>query len=315
VDTLELAIEEEIVLKSSRFQSSRVLFLDVDGVLLTTSEQATLGKGADIKFSDATTALMMKLCRETDCDIVVSSTWQYYVESHLQYLVAYLVACGWRRNKIHSLLDLLPSSYGGRAWYEQAPYCWSRARGIQKVVSLYGSVISAWCALDDLPLHSAKAVCIPRECDLAGVVRRVSEAYFKALVWRHSERAQLIGDVEYCARYALTSLPNALFSAQSYRFGYELNQTMIYYQSDAIAKLCKLTYEVRDNATYQAMLQNMMAVLTQYLQALSAKGEVTFQGDPHIAPYLIQTDKDTGITHANIENAITLLTRPQPTLL
>merc|ERR1719334_2093469 len=31
---------------------------------------------------------------------------------------------------------------------------------------------------------------------------------------------------------------------------------MIYYQSDAIAKLCKLTYEVRDNATYQAMLQN-----------------------------------------------------------
>jgi len=224
--------------------------------------------------------------------------------------VAYLVACGWRREKIHTLLDLLPSSVlsasgmsYGRAWYEQSPYCLSRARGIQKVVALYGSVISSWCALDDLPLHSAKPVCIPNVSDLERVVKRVSEAYFKPLVWRQGQKAQLIGDVEYCAKYALTSLPNCVFSAQSYRFGYEYNQTMIYYQADAIAKLCKLTYEVRDNATYQAMLQGMMAVLTQYL------GEnLTYQGDPTITPYLIQTDKEKGITRDNVENAITLLT-------
>ena len=65
-------LEEEILLKGSRLQSSHVLFLDVDGVLLSTQEQATLGKGAAIKSSDEVTALM-KLCRETDCDIVVSS--------------------------------------------------------------------------------------------------------------------------------------------------------------------------------------------------------------------------------------------------
>jgi len=310
-DELSLdTLEEEIMLKSSRFQSSRVLFLDVDGVLLTTKEQATLGKGPDIKFSDEVTALMSKLCRETDCDIVISSTWQYYAESHLQYLVAYLEACGWRREKIHSLLDLLPTSVHsaegmeyGRAWYEQSPYCHSRARGIQKIVSLYGSVITSWCALDDLPLHSSKPVCIPRAEEISRVVRRVSDAYFKPLTWRQAQRAQLISDVEYCARYALTSLPNCVFCAQSYRFGYEYNQTMIYYQADAIAKLCKLTYEVRDNGTYQAMLQGMMAVLTQYLGS-----RLTYQGDPSITPYLIQTDKEKGITPANIENAITLLT-------
>ena len=47
----------------------------------------------------------------------------------------------------------------------------------------------------------------------------------------------------------------------------------------------------------------MMAVMNQYLAA-----NLTYQGDPMITPYLIQTDQSTGITPQNIENSITLLT-------
>eukprot|EP00486_Rosalina_sp_Unknown_P007270 CAMPEP_0201574844 /NCGR_PEP_ID=MMETSP0190_2-20130828/19597_1 /ASSEMBLY_ACC=CAM_ASM_000263 /TAXON_ID=37353 /ORGANISM="Rosalina sp." /LENGTH=619 /DNA_ID=CAMNT_0048003653 /DNA_START=77 /DNA_END=1933 /DNA_ORIENTATION=+ len=84
-DELCMDLEDEIALKGSRFQSSTVLFLDVDGVLLSTKEQQTLGKGENIKFNDDVTSLMIKLCRETQCDIVVSSTWQFYQESHLKW--------------------------------------------------------------------------------------------------------------------------------------------------------------------------------------------------------------------------------------
>ena len=77
----------------------------------------------------------------------------------------------------------------------------------------------------------------------------------------------------YCVKYAITSLPNCIFSTQSYRFGYEYNQTMIYYQADAIAKLIKLTYELKDNTTYQIIIQNMMAVINQYLG-----DKLTYQG-------------------------------------
>jgi len=302
-------LEEEIILKGSRLQSSRILFLDVDGVLLSTAEQSTLGKGAAIKFSDDVTALMTKLWRETDCDVVISSTWQFHAESHLKYLVNYLVACGWRRTKIHTLLELLPSHANdgvdyGRIWYEQSPYCRCRARGIQKIVALYGSYITAWCALDDLPLHSAKPVFIPRKEDVPALVHSVAEAYLKCVSWRdEAQKAEDLEAVKYCVRYALTQLPSAIFSAQSYRFGYEFNQTMVYFQADAIAKCIALTREVTDNGVYHSMLQNMMAVMNQYLSS-----NLTYQGDPEIAPYLIQTDQATGITPQNIENSITLLT-------
>lgn len=305
----EMDLEEEIILKGSRLQSSRLLFLDVDGVLLSREEQANLGKGENIKFNDDVTSLMMKLFQETDCDIVVSSTWQFHEESHLQYLINYLVACGWRRGKIHTLLELLPSHANdgvdyGREWYEQSPYCRCRARGIAKIVSLYGAYITAWCALDDLPLHSQKPVCIPKREAIPLMVARVSEAYLKCISWR--DEAQKAGDLEgvkWCVKYALTKLPSCIFSSQSYRFGYEYNQTMIYYQADAIAKCIRFTQQVTDNGTYQAMIQNMMAVMNQYLA-----GNLTYQGDPHIKPYLIQTDQATGITPQNIENTITLLT-------
>jgi len=305
----EMDLEEEILLKGSRFQSSRVLFLDVDGVLLSTTEQAHLGKGENIKFNDDVTCLMEKLYRETDCDIVVSSTWQFYKESHLRWLINYLVACGWRRDKIHTLLDLLPSHANdgvdyGREWYEQSPYCQCRARGIQKIVELYGSYITAWCALDDLPLHSQKMVCIPKKEDINTMVANVAEAYLKCISWRNeAQKLEDLEGVKYCVKYALTQLPSCIFSSQSYRFGYEYNQTMIYFQADAIAKCIAMTREIPDNATYQATLQNMMAVMNQYLAT-----NLTYQGDPHITPYLIQTDQNTGITPPNIENAITLLT-------
>jgi hypothetical protein len=307
-----MELEDEIILKGSCFQSSRILFLDVDGVLLSTKEQATLGKGENIKFNDDVTSLMIKLCRETECDIVISSTWQFHTESHLPYLIAYLVACGWRRNKIHTLLDLLPNHANdgidyGREWYEQSPYCRCRARGIQKIVQLYGNYITRWCCLDDLPLHSVKLVCIPNKEDIKYVVERVSCAYFKPFTWRQNESVQLMPEIKYAVKYALTSLPNCIFSTQSYRFGYEYNQTMIYYQADAIAKLCKLTYEIKDNSTYQLILQNMMAVMQQYISA-----NLSYQGDPYIAPYLIQTDQNTGVTVENIENTITLLTYQTP---
>ena len=109
--------------------------------------------------------------------------------------------------------------------------------------------------------------------------------------------------VKYCVRYALTQLPSCIFSSQSYRFGYEYNQTMVYWQADAIAKCIQFTREVQDTATYQGIIQNLMAVMNQYLAS-----NLTYQGDPHIAPYLIQTDQNTGITPQNIENSITLLT-------
>eukprot|EP01083_Nonionella_stella_P140382 430382_1 len=303
-------LEDEIQLKGSRFDSSRVLFLDVDGVLLSSQEQAQLGRGHNIKFNDDVTSLMCKLYRETECDIVVSSTWQFHTVSHLPYLIAYLEACGWPNHKIHTLLDLLPChatdgiNYG-REWYEESPYCQARARGIQKIVSLYSNYITRWCCLDDLPLHSQKAVCVPNKDDIRQIVEQVSEAYFQTFSWRIKEKDKLMPDIKYCVQYALTSLPNCIFSSQSYRFGYEYNQTMIYYQADAIAKLCKLTYEIKDNATYQVILQNMMAVLTAYIGA-----NLVYQGDPYIAPYLIQTNQETGITPENIDNAITLLTYP-----
>lgn len=303
-------LEEEIILKGSRFQSSRILFLDVDGVLLSTEEQANLGHGENIKFNDDVTALMVKLFRETDCDIVVSSTWQFHKESHLKYLINYLVVCcGWRRTKIHTLLELLPSNANdgieyGREWYEQSPYCRCRARGIRKIVELYGSYITAWCALDDLPLHSQKPVCIPKKEDLGTMVANVAEAYLKCISWMdEAQKGQVLEEVKYYVKYALTQLPSCIFSTQSYRFGYEYNQTMIYFQADAIAKYIAITRQVRDNGMYQSILQNMMAVMNQYLAA-----NLTYQGDPHIANYLIQTDQSTGITPQNIENAITLLT-------
>eukprot|EP00484_Ammonia_sp_Unknown_P008594 CAMPEP_0197075178 /NCGR_PEP_ID=MMETSP1384-20130603/211476_1 /TAXON_ID=29189 /ORGANISM="Ammonia sp." /LENGTH=832 /DNA_ID=CAMNT_0042514021 /DNA_START=95 /DNA_END=2593 /DNA_ORIENTATION=+ len=301
-------LEDEIASKGSRFQSSRVLFLDVDGVLLSVAEQAKLGKGEGIKFSDEITSLMSKLCRETDCDIVVSSTWQFYHDTHLKYLVSYLEACGWRREKVHTLLDLLPQHANdginyGREWYEQSPYCACRARGIQKIVSLYAPYISSWCCLDDLPLHSQKLVCIPKKEDLTQVVDALSEAYFQPITWRHAQRDTLMPDIKYCVKYAMTTLPNCVFGSQSYRFGYEFDQTMIYYQADAIAKLCKLTYEIKDSRLYQQVIQNMMAVISQYVSR-----NVQYQGIPAIAPFLIQTDQQIGITPQNIENAITLLT-------
>ena len=307
-DELCMDLEDEIILKGSRFQSSRILFLDVDGVLLSTSEQATLGKGENIKFNDDVTSLMIKVCRETNCDIVISSTWQFHQDTHLKYLIAYLIACGWAKNKIHTLLDLLPKHANdginyGREWYEQSPYCRCRARGIQKIVSLYSSYISRWCCLDDLPLHSQKPVCIPKKDDISILVNNISDAYFKPFTWRYKQKDSLMADIKYCVKYAITSLPNCIFSSQSYRFGYEYNQTMIYYQADAIAKLCKLTYELKDNTTYQIIIQNMMAVMNQYITK-----NLTYQGDPYIAPYLIQTDQGTGITPQNIENVITLLT-------
>ena len=310
-DELCMDLEDEINLKGSRFQSDRVLFLDVDGVLLSTKEQQTLGKGENIKFNDDITSLMIKLFRETDCDIVISSTWQFYLDTHLKWLIAYLNACGWANNKIHTLLDLLPEHANdginyGREWYEQSPYCRCRARGIQKIVTLYHRYISRWCCLDDLPLHSQKPVCIPKKEDIPNMIENISEAYFKPFTWRIPQKEQLMPDIRYCVKYAITSLPNCIFSSQSYRFGYEYNQTMIYYQADAIAKLIKLTYELKDNTTYQIIIQNMMGVMNQYLG-----NKLTYQGDPYIAPYLIQTDQSTGITPQNIENVITLLTYHQ----
>ena len=307
------SFEDEIILKGSRFESSRILFLDVDGVLLSSSEQQHLGKGANIKFNDDVTALMIKLCRETDCDIVISSTWQFYAESHLKWLCFYLVACGWKRSKIHTLLDLLPSVPSedgviyGREWYEESPYCRCRARGIQKIVSMYAAYITSWCALDDLPLHSGKSVCIPRKEDLNDMVRDLSEAYFKAFEWRQHQKEELMPNIYKCVEYAITKLSNCIFGSNSYRFGYEYDQTMIFYQADAIFKSCTLSYDIKDNAAlYQVVIQSMMAVISQYIGA-----NLTFQGDPYIAPYLIQTNQKTGITPQNIENAITLLTYRQ----
>ena len=63
------------------------MFLDVDGVLLSTKEQQSLGKGENIKFNDEVTSLMIKLYRETDCDINISSTWQFYLDTHLKWLL------------------------------------------------------------------------------------------------------------------------------------------------------------------------------------------------------------------------------------
>jgi len=307
---LSSRFEDEIVLKGSRFESSRVLFLDVDGVLLSSVEQQNLGKNENIKFNDDVTALMMKLCRETGCDIVISSTWQFYKESHLKWLCRYLVACGWKESKIHTLLDLLPSHASadgivyGREWYEESPYCRCRARGIRKIVSMYAQYISAWCALDDLPLHSGKNVCIPKAEDIECMVGQLSEAYFKPFEWRAHEKLKLMRNIKQCVRYAITKLNNCLFGSNSYRFGYEYDQTMIYYQADAIFKSCSLSYDIKDNAAmYQLVIQNMMAVVNQYVSQ-----NLTYQGDPFIAPYLIQTDQRTGITPQNIENAITLLT-------
>jgi len=223
-------------------------------------------------------------------------------------LYKYLERCGWHRNKVHTLLDLLPSKYDDsekRAWYEESPYCRCRARGIQKIVSMYNQYITTWCCLDDLPLHSIKTVCIPKKHHLQNIVNKVSDAYFDVFVWRHHQRKELMPDIKYCANYALTSLPNCLFCQQSYRFGYELNQTMIYYQSDAIAKLCKLTYDKQINSNlYQQIIANIMKVINDYI----ATNIQYQQGDPEIAPYLIQTDQQIGITPDNIENAITLLT-------
>eukprot|EP01083_Nonionella_stella_P177321 622881_1 len=64
---------------------------------------------------------------------------------------------------------------------------------------------------------------------------------------------------------------------------YQYNETMIYYQTDVRNQ--------RQYATYQVILQNMMAVLTQYIGV-----HLVYQGDPYIAPYLIQNNQETGIS-------------------
>jgi hypothetical protein len=136
------------------------------------------------------------------------------------------------------------------------------------------------------------------------LVGQLSEAYFKPFEWRAHEKLKLMRNIKQCVRYAITKLNNCLFGSNSYRFGYEYDQTMIYYQADAIFKSCSLSYDIKDNAAmYQLVIQNMMAVVNQYVSQ-----NLTYQGDPFIAPYLIQTDQRTGITPQNIENAITLLT-------
>jgi len=318
-EAIWIDLEDEIASKAARLQSSRVLFLDVDGVLLSVKEQSKLSTGRGVDFNPHVTALMKKLCRETQCDVIVSSTWQFYEESHMPPLIAFLCDCGWRRNQIHTLLSLLPASkcerdptVYGREWYEESPYCYCRARGIQKIVSLYASHISRWCCLDDLPLHSRKLVCVPKAQDVSTMVERLAQAYFSSLVWNgvtrgdnEAKNAKLMAEISYCVKYAITNLPNALFCTQSYRFGYESNRTMIYYQSDAIAKLIKLSYELSEGAAYQGMIQSLMAVICDYVDS-----HLVYQGDPYIAPYLVQTDQERGITEPNIENAITLLTYP-----
>merc|ERR550525_1864790 len=120
------------------------------------------------------------------------------------------------------------------------------------------------------------------------------------------QKRENLESVHYCCKYALTQLPQCIFSTQSYRFGYEYNQTMIYFQADAIAKCIPFTQQVldrRDNGTYHALMQNITGALNQYLCA-----HLQFQGDPQITPYLIQTDQAKGITPVNVDNAITLLT-------
>lgn len=158
-------------------------------------------------------------------------------------------------------------------------------------------------------------VCIPKSEDLDVLVERLVD------VWRPCGREDLISSIRCCTKHAISKLSSSIFSTNCLRFGYEYGQVingqnMIYHQADAIWSLIggnvkSLDMKLAKNQMFSsfvcankaALVQNMIIVLNEYVSR-----NITFMGDPSICPYLIQTNQMTGITPANIENAITRLT-------
>lgn len=120
----------------------KVLFLDIDGVLNNLSdlldEKCTMGdkfhggsrRGIDMGFSDEAVEQLRRIVRETECDIVISSTWRIF--SPLDNLQQGFFELG-----IPSVIDVTPRSRCG-------------FRGVEVDMWLEGNItVDSFAILDD----------------------------------------------------------------------------------------------------------------------------------------------------------------------
>lgn len=290
----------------SPFETNSVLFLDVDGVLLNIQEQKTqhpilhnlqqtqkTAKTLNLKFNNHIKH-MLQTIKQTNCDIVISSSWQFFTDIHLPYLYSFLEECGWNRTKnIHLLVDLLNIN---KQQYEECPYCKSRASNILRVVDEYH--IQRYAVFDDLPLASVKYVCIPK--DMCALIDKLAYTYFQSIVWRHTQREQIMPGVKEYIKYALT-LPNSLFSENSLRFGFEF-QSLGVYVCDAIARACPLTFEYDSKQVYAKIVSDLQRVLYVYcMENYDTMGNVAIDG------HFIQTDARNGLSVDDVQRAVGML--------
>jgi hypothetical protein len=322
------------------FQSHSVLFLDVDGVLLTAAQQKSQHpllmqqksdvNGADVcqqikkrcetckaecggqcvcvwrrmglTFDTNVKKLMTKLCECTQCDIIISSSWQFFPKVHLPYLYAFLEDCGWDRHRnIHILVELLKIN---KKTYEELPYCQSRGRYIEQVVRQYSSHIRRYAIFDDLPLNSPTYVCCPRSQHLPQLILTLALKYFQSIHWRHSQKEAVLPGIRQYIEYALT-LPNSLFSENSLRFGFDF-QALTVFVCDAIARACPLTFENGDPQIYTRIVSDLQVLIHAYCTQ-----NLSIQGQPSLGINFIQTKADTAISEMDIEKAILLLSDDQ----
>ncbi|ETO14018.1 hypothetical protein RFI_23350 [Reticulomyxa filosa] len=336
-------VENASILKPMKcpFISTKLLFLDVDGVLLTLHQQQNFRKHAnhvvdkmdkpqhcgkpenteqdqqeldselqsqsqsqtqtqtqtqgeveqeDVRFDEERFRRMKEIYEHTQCDIVVSSSWQFY-EEHLQSLVHFLVKCGWKKEQIHRLVMLLPNELSKSA-YEKPPYCKSRAQAIVSVVTYWKDFITHWAVLDDLPLSSANIVYVPEEKLAHDVAERLTGTYLNCFRWSPAYAYQLIPVVR---NHFWKQLHNSLFSWRSCLFGYEIcTDHTLGQEVLALLNEAPLNHWIDSNDHWLVIFQSLMNIIHAILHS-----NQDTQGLPAIASYFVHTDQLVGLSQEN----------------